>query len=81
LYLHYLLLLLHSHYLPLRCSFGPAEEDDYFQEHLNTLGFNIKSSYEFEEEGTVGGDDNKVSTQARKKYGQLSIEYIPKLTH
>ena len=58
LYLHYLLLL-HSHYLPLRCSFGPAEEDDYFQEHLNTLGFNIKSSYEFEEEGTVGGDDNK----------------------
>jgi hypothetical protein len=23
------------------------------------LGFNIKSSYEFEEEGTVGGDDNK----------------------
>jgi hypothetical protein len=59
LYLHYLLLLLHSHYLPLRCSFGPAEEDDYFQEHLNTLGFNIKSSYEFEEEGTVGGDDNK----------------------
>lgn len=33
-----------------------SEEDDYFQEHLNTLGFNIKSSYEFKEEGTVGGE-------------------------
>ena len=33
--------------------------------------------YELEEEGTAGGDDNEASTQARDKYGQLSIEYIP----
>jgi len=43
-----------------------AEEDDYFQEHLNKLGFNIKSSYEFEEEekrigggGGRGGEDDE----------------------
>lgn len=59
---------------------APAEEDGYFQEHLNRLGFNIKSSYEFEKEGTAGGEDNGndnnerifyVYTQARDKYGTV----------
>lgn len=64
---------------------APAEEDDYFQKHLNTLGFNIKSSYEFEKDGMRGGgrddeDDNDednnerifyIYTQARDKYGTV----------
>lgn len=55
-----------------------AEEDDYFQEHLNKLGFNIKSSYEFEEENKrieEGGANKErifyVYTQARDKYGTV----------
>ena len=64
---------------------APAEEDDYFQKHLNTLGFTIKSSYEFEKGGMRGSgeddeDDNDednnerifyVYTQARDKYGTV----------
>jgi plastocyanin len=64
---------------------APAEEDDYFQKHLNTLGFTIKSSYEFKKEGMRGGggddeDDNDednnerifyIYTQARDKYGTV----------